>query len=207
MENPTESAILDIANDQGPFVRVGKAFVISKKRWYGPVVASAQALYLVHVRANNQLAAFGLAGALLSAALDKRRSTIATSRLDGLPEPIRNFLGKKIKPATMVLVLPKTAASRVSLSGVNNCMIVRIGNDIIKIDTPMLRNGNTRATMAELSWKLNADLTPTSEPLHGDSAQLEQLTPPRPMALRILLFVLAIAIFLGIIALRIYAGH
>ncbi|HET6250728.1 MAG TPA: DUF4339 domain-containing protein, partial [Tepidisphaeraceae bacterium] len=122
------SAIPVIDEDTGPFLKISSQFNVPGGRWMGPAVVSPQAFYLLKVGRAQRQSGGGLAGALISMAM-QGNDDVRSCGLNDLSPAVRNFLDPKARhQARDVVVLPRQTIRRIEI-GFNNVMRVWVGGD------------------------------------------------------------------------------
>jgi hypothetical protein len=193
--------------DPGPFLKLGSSFTVKGSRWSGPAVASPTAIYLLKV-AQQKGAAYGggLVGYMVASALAKNDDTRSCD-LFQLPEPVRAALDPKSKRkhAIDVIILRRDAISLVKLGAINNTMSIKVGPDRFSVITGLFSRGRIRQFLTGNGWTLNAELMPTAAPTHGSSyGRPDGVAPPgMNIFARIGLILLAIFIFVAVVAMRV----
>ncbi|HEY2587817.1 MAG TPA: DUF4339 domain-containing protein [Tepidisphaeraceae bacterium] len=204
---------ISIADDPGPFRKVGSQFTINGKQWVGKSVASPQAVYLLKARRLNQGGAYGgLAGALLTAAFTGGDDDTRTCDITELPPAVRaQFDPKGKRTSGDVVIIRKAAVSYVKAPRVNAIITFTVGGEQIKVNTGAFGAGRNGRFLAENGWVLNQPQQPTEAPIHGPGFGRApgQVQPQQgPSALRRVLYVvIAIALFVLVIVIRILARH
>jgi hypothetical protein len=200
--------LFEVANDNGPFLRLGSQFSCNKARWIGLAFASPTALYLLKKSKNSNSHGGGLVGMLLAAALTAD-DQLETCTAADLPGPIRAQLDPKGKLAKKsVVIVPLSTVSFVKAGGFNNALKLTAGADNFNIATSLFKLFATPRKLTSLGWTLNTQLTPIAAPVHDTRSPEERAQPAqKPLWLRILLIAGAVAVIAAIIALRIAAGH
>ena len=158
------------AQDVGPFLKLNDRFCTGGAWWAGPAVASPQAFYLVKtgVASGPGALAGGALGVLLARAF-ARRDDVRSCSLDELPADVRRELDPQGRFAgSDVVVLPKAAISKVELSGWRGCITVHCGGQRFTVAMERTVVANARGLLAEIGWTLDAELTPSAQPIHSN---------------------------------------
>jgi hypothetical protein len=197
--------------DPGPFTKLGGTFTVKGSRWSGPAVASPIAIYLLKVaQQNSGVYGGGLVGYMVATALTKNDDTRSCD-LFQLPEPVRTALDPKSKRKRGgdVIILRRDATSLIKLGRINNTLLIRLGPDRFGVVVGLFSKGRIRQFLTGNGWTLNAELMPTAAPTHGSGYGRPDGVPPPGMGIvkRVLLIVLAIIIFVAVVALRVGCDH
>ena len=199
-----EEVLFRVAQDAGPFVKMGGSFKSAGVPWTGPVIASPQAIYLLkYAKAAQHGYGGGLIGALLAQALAKDDG-ISTRTTEDLPQAVKAFIypqGKvKLKE---VVIVPRATVSYVQSSRWNNVIDFTAGRDKFIVNTNPFLMWKRARQLAELGWTLNQAVEAEAEAVHDMRAPEEKTTRGPSMAKKVGLIVLAILIVVAIIALRV----
>ena len=206
-----EETIAPIPVDEGPFVKLGGNFNSGAGSWTGTVVASPRAIYMLKKAKNTRnaglMAGGGLVGALVAMAVQGHETDdTRTCTLADLPPTLRQKLSKKPKHLGLdVIVVARETINRVSVPLINNLIRIRVGSVKMSVSIGLFRNGSIRRWLTQNGWTINADLMPTAAPVFGQSfgrPEPLQVKKTHP-ALRALYILLAIAIFIAVVWLRV----
>lgn len=206
-------ASITIADDPGPFRRVGSQFTVSGKQWVGRSVASPQAVYLLKTRRLNQGGAYGgLAGALLSAAFTGADDDTRTCDITELPQSVRaQFDPKGKRKSGDVVIIRKAAVSYVKAPRVNAVITLTVAGEPIKVNTGAFGAGRNGRFLAENGWALNQPLQPTEAPIHGPGfgrapGQMQPQQGPSVLR-RVMYVIIAIVLIVVVIVISALVRH
>ena len=142
---------------------INSRFRIGAAIWEGPVVASADAIYLVQVRPVSAIGevgrSFGLIGGLVAAAAQSvtgSRRSVSTCRLSELPPTVRNDPNWPRARAddSPVLVVPKDAVDSIRHPRFSNELRFTAGGEKILIGYRLFQGAKVRRFLSEAGWKL-----------------------------------------------------
>ena len=166
-----------VADDDGPFRRVTLQYRLGNgNRWAAGAYVSPVAFYFVKSEPARAHGTGGVLGAVLQAAMEKF-DDVRSCKLSELHETVRDAIGDKRN--LDVVVVPKAAVSRVTFgfSGLK----VTCGDDTFTMTPTIFTRGRTRRFLADNGWQLDIDLTPTMDPVHGESlGRTEDEPAPEP---------------------------
>jgi hypothetical protein len=203
-----EEVLFRVAQDAGPFLKLGGGFKSSGAPWTGPAIASPLAIYLVkNAKAQSHSYGGGLVGALLAQALAKDDG-ISTCSTEDLPQAVKDFVypKKKVKIKDVVIV-PWATVSYVKSTKWNNAIEFTAGHDKFTVNTSLLSMWKRARQLRELGWTLNTTLVPEAEAVHDTRTPDLKQVKVQPMWKKVGLVALAILIIVAVIALRVMADH
>ena len=201
-------ALVDIAQDTGPFHKIGGQFSVPGAKFMGPAVASPRAVYLVKAARQQSGYGGGLVGVMLSAALSKENA-ISTCQVKDLPAGTQAALDPKGKMReTDVVVLACNTVSYVKAGSVNNAITITIGTEKFSVITGVFSVGKCKRQLQDMGWKLNTPLSPTVAPIHNMQSPAEATKADGPgLAKRVALIAGAVLLIILVIVLRVALGH
>jgi hypothetical protein len=188
-----------VADDDGPFRRVTLQYRLGNgNRWAGGAYVSPVAFYFVKSEPARAHGSGGVLGAVLQAAMEKF-DDVRSCKLSELHETVRDAIGDKRD--LDVVVVPKAAVSRVTFGF--RGLKVTCGDDTFTMTPTIFTRRTTRRFIADNGWQLDTDLTPTMDPVHGDSlgrAEDEPAPEPRSFLERLGYAAVAAIIIIAIVA-------
>lgn len=176
--NDAPPAIKLIARDTGPFLKVAATYSYTKLApRYGDVVLSPTAIYLVKGQQVSLNHAFGLAGALVQAAVDKREDDLRSCLLSEMPDAVR----EQFKPWRRfenidVIVLPKACVHRIETMWTGGLRVC-CGEERFQVNSRLFRAAKARRFLREHRWMLDEDVDVSAAPVHGESFGRTPTTP------------------------------
>lgn len=161
-----------LADDPGPFRKLGTTFYLDGQEWVGRAVASPTAFYLLKTRSLEGVKVGpDLALSLVATAtklLLRDRPDIRTCTLAEVPRGVRAQLDPKAKRTTgTVVVVRKAAVQFVNVPKIYNVITLRMGEQRVSVVTSWFGVRKAGRWLAEHGWVLNEQLTPTEAPIHG----------------------------------------
>ncbi|MFT3786146.1 MAG: DUF4339 domain-containing protein [Tepidisphaeraceae bacterium] len=199
-----------LPDDPGPFEKVSNQFSVRGKSWFGPVIASPKALYLVKSRRGNNgagMAIGGIAGALIQTAIEGGDSDdVRTCAVRQLNPALCDVFDRKRKLGDQdVIVLPLDAVQDSKYSGWGGKLKLNVGGDLFAIVIGGLFSRGKRKRMLGMGWTMDGPRTATAAPLHGSGFARSATTPPPKgthPALRALYALLGAGLIIAVILLR-----
>jgi hypothetical protein len=192
-----------VADDIGPFLKIGTSFSTGRLRWDGKAIASSTAFYMLKARRHKQVG--GLVGGLVQAAVSNP-DDVRTCQCGDLPQAVRDHLDPKGRSnGEDVIIVQYDSVRRVRVPLLNDAIYVYSGDEKFTIFITLFRNCRIGNFLRRNGWQINTELTPTAVALHGHGFGRSPDTPIQQgpsLWKRILYIILAVAAIIVVASIQ-----